>query len=607
MRMRHAFWTSVETAQARRLIVSSLAAAMVAAGGGGLSVSLAAADEVPQAEFTGPEKYGFAAAMSADGSTAVVGQLGGSSAAAAHILTFDGSSWTQQAELTASDPSYDQLFGNTVALSADGNTVIVGDPGECGYGLENCAHGAAYIFTRSGSTWTQQSELHGGSGFGGAVALSSDGNTGLVGAGLSGWGGMYFDPSGNGPPTVFSRSDETWTQDATLSASDASAPYDNFGHAVALSGDGTTALIGDPYRHGEAGAAYVFTGTGSSWTQQAELTGNDVGRGEFGTAVALSADGRTALVGAPGWSVTKEGAGYVFGGSGPSWTLQAELTASDTVLPPSYGGFGRGVALSSDGSIAMIGAPSADSTLGAAYAFATNGSSWTQQAKFTASDATPDDYFGIAVALNAQGSTTLIGKYDPGAYFFAMPSIVFPLPPIGTNEGSTTNGVGQTLSTSGAGGATSASGGATSGSGGGLGAILATVGRETVSPTVFHAAPRGASSGSASRRYGTDVSYTLNEPASVSFTVVQTQSGREARGGRCAEATKANRRGVGCMRLVTLPGSFTRAGSAGANRFRFTGRLAGRTLKAGRYQLVATPSAGAKTGSTATASFRVIK
>ncbi len=309
--------------------------ALVAAGGAGLSTSPAVADEAPQeepvdetpqAEFTGALGYGIAVAMSTDGSTAVVGQFGSSQFGApppgvAHILTFDGSGWTQQAELTASDPSYDTLFGNAVAVSTEGNTVIVGDPGECGYGLENCQHGAAYVFTRSGATWTQQAELRGGPGFGGAVALSSDGNTALVGAGLTGYYGVFHALGGNAPPTIFSRSGTTWTQEAALSASNAPGPFDNFGHAVALSADGSTALIGDPTENEEAGTADVFTGSGSTWTQQAELTGSDVQKGwEFGTSVALSADGHTAIVGAP---APDAGSAYVFGDSDSSWTQQA--------------------------------------------------------------------------------------------------------------------------------------------------------------------------------------------------------------------------------------------------------------------------------------------
>jgi hypothetical protein len=597
--------------------------ALVAAGGAGLSTSPAVAeeapqeepaDETPQAEFTGAYGYWFAVAMSADGSTAVVGQLGESKftdvPGVAHILTFDGTNWTQQAELTASDPSYDMLFGNAVAVSADGNTVIVGDPGECGYGLENCEHGAAYVFARSGSTWTQQAELHGGPGFGGAVALSGDGNTALVGAGLSGFYGVSYAPGGNSPPTLLSRSGTTWTQEATLSTSSASDPFDNLGHSVALSADGKTALIGDPTENEAAGSAYVFTGSGSTWTQQAELTGSDVQKGwEFGTSVALSADGQTALVGAP---TSDAGSAYVFSGSGSSWTQQAELTPDDAEVSSFDGWFGRTVALDSAGNIALVGAPWAEEDLGAAYAFAGEGSNWSQQAEFVVDNATPYDYFGDGVALNGLGTTALIGRYDPGAYFFGMPPIHLTEPPVKTEPPAktkppvntepleVTTSVAQTSTTSTPDAVENAAGSAPT-------AVVANVGSEALSPTSFAAAPRGASALAATSGHGAAVTYTLNTAVEVRFSVAEVQQGRDGPAGHCVRSTKANRGAGRCVRLVALPGSFTQAGNAGANHFRFTGRLAGHELAVGSYRLTATPIAANNAGHAATGSFHIIR
>jgi hypothetical protein len=137
---------------------------------------------------------------------------------------------------------------------------------------------------------------------------------------------------------------------------------------------------------------------------------------------------------------------------------------------------------------------------------------------------------------------------------------------------------------------------------------LPVITKETLSPAAFVAAPRGPSAqAAATRRYGTVVSFSLSEPATVRFTVVQLQPGRSGPRGRCVSATKSNRRARKCTRRVTLPGSFSRAGTAGANRFRFTGRLAGHALKPGRYQLVATPSSGGKAGRSSSAAFRVIR
>lgn len=569
-----------------------------------MSVSSVAADEppeAPQAEFTGAVGYGFAAAMSADGSTAVVGQLGDSTSTdvpgVAHVLTFDGSGWTQQAELAASDPSYDMLFGNAVAVSADGSAVIVGDPGECGYGLENCEHGAAYVFVRDGSTWMQQAELRGGAGFGGSVAISSDGNTALVGAGLSGTYGFSYAVGGNAPPTLFSRSGTTWTQEATLSASDASGEFDNFGHSVALSADGHTALIGDPTQDEEAGAAYVFAGSGSEWTQQAKLTGGDEApRWNFGASVALGAEGHIALVGAP---APGAGSAYVFAGSGSTWAQQAELTPDDAEVKAFDGWFGDAVALDSAGNVALVGAPWAEEGLGAAYAFAGEDSNWSQQTELVLANATPYDYFGGAVALNGQGNLALIGRYDPGVDFFRVPAPRLAVSPTGPKLSGTHPGVEQTSTTP-------ESSGAPAASDGGADAEMAKVGSETLLPTAFPAAPRGSSAVTATRRYGAEVLYTLNTASHVRFAIAKVESGRTA-SGRCARRTKANHSARKCIRLVALSGDFTRTGSAGVNRFRFTGRLAGHKLAIGSYRLIATPTAGDKTGQITTAAFRVIK
>ncbi len=149
-----------------------------------------------------------------------------------------------------------------------------------------------------------------------------------------------------------------------------------------------------------------------------------------------------------------------------------------------------------------------------------------------------------------------------------------------------------------------------SGGGGGGGVAVAAVSRETLSPNTFPAAPSGPSALAAKRRYGTKVTYTLNEAASVRFTVQQAQAGRKVKHGKkttCDPQTKKNARSRKCTRVVTLRGSFTRTGVAGTNKFRFTGRLNGKRLAPGKYLLVATPKANGKTGRAATASFTIVR
>jgi hypothetical protein len=357
--------------------------------------------------------------ISADGNTAIIGAASESTSpnfyqGAAYIFTRSGITWTQQAKLLANDAANSDYFGISVSISADGNTAIIGAYNE---GTSpNSQQGAAYVFTRSGSTWTQQAKLLAGDAvsvdaFGYSVSLSSDGNTALIGA-------IYEDTSAatsNGAAYVFTRSGSTWTQQAKLLASDF-GNNDQFGTSVYLSSDGNTALIGaatETTSFSSQGAAYVFTRSGSTWTQQAKLLAGDAGSNDYlGLAVSLSADGNTALLGARNESTsptTENGAAYVFTRSGSTWTQQAKLLAGDKA---SYDYFGNSVSLSSNGNIAIIGAyleaTSPNSSNGAAYVFTRSGSTWTQQQKIGANDAANSDYFGRSVALSADGSVAMI-------------------------------------------------------------------------------------------------------------------------------------------------------------------------------------------------------
>ncbi len=142
---------------------------------------------------------------------------------------------------------------------------------------------------------------------------------------------------------------------------------------------------------------------------------------------------------------------------------------------------------------------------------------------------------------------------------------------------------------------------------GGGGSRVAIVGRETLSPSTFAAAPTGPSAVVARRRVGTTVTYTLNIAASVRFFVLQPQPGRLARGGRCVKPTRSNRRAGRCTRLITIQGSFTLVGRRGVDSFRFTGRIGGRRLRPGPYRLLATPLTPPKAGRARSASFRIVK
>ena len=372
--------------------------------------------KITASDAASSDRFGISVSLSVDGSTALVGAQGKSSyTGAAYIFTKSGSTWTQQAMITASDAALSDSFGCSVSLSSDGSTALVGAQ------AKSSNTGAAYIFTRSGSTWTQQSKLTASDAttsdyFGWSVSLSADGSTALVGA--------YFKSTQTGAAYIFTKSGSTWTQQAMITASDA-AEGDRFGYSASLSADGSTALVGAYYKSSYTGAAYIFTRSGSTWTQQQKITASDAAADDqFGTSVSLSGDGSTALVGAY-YKSSYTGAAYVFTRSGSTWTQQQKITASDATTND-Y--FGASVSLSSDGSTALVGAQGKSSYTGAAYIFTRSGSTWTQQQKITASDAAGNDYFGNAVSLSADGSTALVGAYqeDPGnistagsAYFYA--------------------------------------------------------------------------------------------------------------------------------------------------------------------------------------------
>jgi hypothetical protein len=191
-------------------------------------------------------------ALSSEGNTALIGgPANDTEVGAAWVFTRTGSTWTQQGEkLTGQEESSEGFFASSVALSADGDTALIGGLGD------NKDTGAAWVFTRSGSTWTQQGEKLTGSGESGkgelgySVALSEDGNTALVGA--------RSDNAEVGAAWVFTRSGETWSQQGEKLTGSGESVFSDFGSSVALSASGDTALIGGPEDNLETGAAWVF-------------------------------------------------------------------------------------------------------------------------------------------------------------------------------------------------------------------------------------------------------------------------------------------------------------------------------------------------------------
>ena len=294
----------------------------------------------------GKDEFGTSVAI--DGDTAIAGapkHIAGS-VGTAYVFTRSGATWNQQAKLVASDPAVGAYFGTRVDI--EGDTAIVGEGG-------SSSADAAYVFTRSGATWTEQQKLtDAGGGFGDAVAV--EGDYAVVGA-------QYFNGN-DGYARVFRRSAGTWTNQTQLTSSDEAGDY--FGVSVDISGD--TVAVGAFFANSIKGAVYVFTRSGETWSQQQKITASDgVAADFFGYRVALQND--TLVVGAHNSDPSGDSSGsvYVFTRSGGTWTEEQKLTTSDGVASDM---FGVGVAISGATILGGASGVTGGANAGAAYIFA---------------------------------------------------------------------------------------------------------------------------------------------------------------------------------------------------------------------------------------------
>ena len=268
---------------------------------------------------------GWSVALSADGNTAIVGGIGADTTGGAWIYTRTGGIWTQQGgKLVGTGSTGNEEQGFSVALSADGNTAMVGGPDF------DTFTGAAWVFIRTGNTWAQQgSKLIGtgarGAGYQGtSVALSADGYTAIVGGPL-----CNLDTGG---AWIYTRTGSNWAQQGGKLVGTGSAGYPHQGCSVSLSADGNTAMIGAIIDNNSMGAAWVFTRTGSIWTQQGTkiLGTGALGQAHQGGAIAVSADGSTAIVGGNGDN-SFTGASWIFSSDSSVPCTPDSVTISQTI------------------------------------------------------------------------------------------------------------------------------------------------------------------------------------------------------------------------------------------------------------------------------------
>jgi FG-GAP repeat protein len=435
---------------------------------------------------------GNTSAISDDGTTIAVGAPHESSGAkgingnqndksvyssgAVYVFTRRGTTIAQQAYIKASLPTDGANFGSSVVLSRDGNTMAVAAYYESSNatGINGnqadrsiTEAGAVYIFTRSGTTWSQQAYIKAsntgnaavgdgfpeGDQFGYSIALSSDGNTLAVGAigedsNATGINGDQSDNSmgQSGAAYVFTRTGTTWSQQAYVKSS-MTRPNVLFGYSMGLSANGNTLAVGEYDADRGKGAIYVLTRTGSAWSHQARIQATNAENGDsLSYSLAISDDGNTIAAGAadedcltpgvnpPGCDMDQpmdnsSGAAYVFVRNGATWSQQAFLKSSN---PAKQDWFGIRIAISGDGNTVAVGATNEDSAskgingkqddnsapeAGAVYYFTRSGTTWTQQAYVKASNTRAGDEFGSSIALTEDGRTMLIGARgeDSGA------------------------------------------------------------------------------------------------------------------------------------------------------------------------------------------------
>lgn len=408
------------------------------------------------------DQFGWQLALSADGNTLAVGAyyedsaatgIGGNQAdesaadaGAVYVFSRTGWTWTQQAYIKASNTDAGDWFGETVSLSSDGNTLAVGAYGEDSNALavggdqsnnSLALAGAAYVFTRSGTTWSQQAYIKasntGLDDWFNRVGLSGDGNTLVVGApgehsNATGINGNQADNSAlySGAAYIFIRTGAVWSYQAFIKASNTNA-QDNFAQNLALSSDGNTLAVGATAEASNAtgingnqannstffaGAVYVFVRVGAVWSQQAYVKASDNHViNMFGRRVILSSDGNTL-------GVNGNGAFYVFTRAGAVWSELSRVAGSLSAMTSD----GNTILSSTgDGSNATgIGGNSADTSMpsaGGAYLFTRSGAAWTQGAYFKASNTGANDSFGSSAAISADGRTLVIAapSEDSGA------------------------------------------------------------------------------------------------------------------------------------------------------------------------------------------------
>ncbi len=365
------------------------------------------------------DRFGASVSVSADGARAVVGApfrdvLGSTDRGEAYVFVRSGGVWSLEATLTQSTLAAGDRFGRSVAMSGDGTRVLVGAD------LKDAGRGAAWIYHRVGSTWTEEARLvpsraAGGDTFGYAVALDATGGRAVVGAPL-----LDEVQTNVGGAFVFSRTGSAWAQEGLLIAGTRAAG-DGVGDAVAISATGDRVMLGasllDDGGVTNCGGAYVYRRGGTTWVEEARVVASDREAGELaGQFVSLSADGSVALMSVRQdtvGGVVNAGSLRVLTRSATSWGAEEILTAS---APQANAYFGGWASLASDGGFALAAAdqeddlPGVGANVGAVYLFSREASGWGAGRRTLRATRMAGELFGNGAALAADGGTAVVGS-----------------------------------------------------------------------------------------------------------------------------------------------------------------------------------------------------
>lgn len=386
------------------------------------------------------DKFGLQVAVSGDGSTVLVSALGEderyTDPGQAFVFRAEGGEWRQQARFTADEEDHGALFGHSVALNHDGSVGLVGCP--TGGRTDDAVPGNVYVVAETDGGWDTETKLTSAVGkhgerFGTAVALAGDGETALVTSNHL----TEEEQKYEGWAQILTKDGESWTHSDRFTADDREDD-DMFGLKADLSADGSTALVGAPEDDNEigehAGAGYVFSRSGEGWAQQAKLVPDGAsGYSNIGDPVALSADGTEAFLG--DWRFdhpTGDGSGavHVFGVDGSTWSQRATMHPETEARTDK---FGNSLAVSADGTTALVdsafGYEVSGDHVSAVHVMERRDGSWRERERIgDVAGRHRNDGFGDSVSLSADGATGAVGaQKDAEVGFFTGAAYVLQL------------------------------------------------------------------------------------------------------------------------------------------------------------------------------------